>query len=74
MAHTREQYEEAVVILINELKSQKNMYTTWQANIAMTFKDEYAKKSYGPKNKETIHIIANQAAKNFLDLLITSIK
>jgi len=51
-------------------KSVGSYYHSWQCNIAMAFKDEYDRNEKKYKNGHDIHTIANQAAKNFLDLLI----
>lgn len=65
----------AVGILIDELlkdKSEGSYYYSWQANIAMAFKDEWENwKKIPPHmdNEKFLHEIANQAAKNFLDTL-----
>lgn len=64
--------------LIKNLKEDKELYYAYQANIAMAFKDEFNKAYEKQDNKGAIiqlegldiHEIANQAAKNFLDLLI----
>ena len=54
-----------------EDKSEGSYYYSWQANIAMSFIDEYQR--FNPHmsdgNKHILHTIANNAAKNFLDLL-----
>lgn len=76
----------AIKILQEELskdKSEGSFYHSWQANIAMQFKDliEYTGEVEGgwadgsdPKvailTPKKAHELANQAAKNFLDLLI----
>lgn len=56
------------------LKKDADYYYAWQANIAMAFKDQYSKEAVKVAHSELweldIHKIANQAAKNFLDLLI----
>lgn len=54
---------------LSEDKSEGSYYYSWQANIAMAFKDEYDRDAALPELKD-IHHIANQAAKNFLDTLI----
>lgn len=62
--------------LFERIRTEPDLYYAWQANIAMAFKDEYNRQinyNYMP-NKEDIHEIANQAAKNFLDLLIKPIE
>ena len=70
--------EEAIKVLCEELEKDKaegSYYYAWQANIAMAFQDEFWRniKSHEDldlMDKETTHKIFNQAAKNFLDLLI----
>jgi uncharacterized protein YukE len=66
----------ALISGLSEDKSEGSYYYSWQANIAMAFKDEYER--FNPNmrdgNREILHRIANNAAKNFLDLLIKSTK
>ena len=71
--------EEAIKVLqkhLSEDKSEGSYYHSWVCNIAMAFKDvanpkiEDAHISEYEITKEDIHEIANQAAINFLDLLI----
>ena len=59
-------------VLRKTLKEDEGYYISWQANIAMAFKDEYIRflKEHARVESENIHEIANTAAKNFLDLLI----
>jgi hypothetical protein len=63
-------------VLRKTLKEDKDYYIGWQANIAMAFKDEYWRyqNECGLIPSQAviaeIHVIANNAAKNFLDLLI----
>jgi len=55
--------------LVKELRKDKepgSYYHSWQCNIAVAFQDEF-NRSYV---KNGVHEISNQAAKNFLDLLI----
>jgi transposase len=62
-----------VDVLRKALKEDEGYYISWQANIAMQFKDEYGRKmeELGTQyNSDIIHEVANTAAKNFLDLLI----
>lgn len=61
--------KDAVIKLKEELKKDEGYYYSWQANIAMAFKDEYIRKMGGTSSN--VHDIANQAARNFLDLLIS---
>lgn len=63
--------QEAVKVLVKNLKEDKDYRMTWQANIAMSFFDQYENIS-GPMDssqRNTIHTIANKAADNFLDTL-----
>jgi hypothetical protein len=71
--------KEAVQILITALKEDEDYYRGWKDNIAMAFKDEVENKglhSPNPENhsilmtREMLHKIANNAADNFLQLLI----
>jgi hypothetical protein len=59
--------------LVNALKTDRELWRAYQANIAMAFKDEYDwyKKQTGKKtlSRQDIHIIANRAADYFLELL-----
>jgi len=68
--------EQSVDKLKEVLNKDKEYYHSWQANIAMSYIDNehwYCKKhdkKPSQLNKEDKHIIANNAAKHFLDLLI----
>jgi len=57
-----------------ELRGDEELYYSYSANIAMSFKDEcYKYKKNNNKkylSQEDIHIIANTASQNFLNLLI----
>jgi len=78
----------AVGVLIKALKEDPSYFYSWQANIAMQFKDLVEYKSlhgFGSMdnrksekvavlNEEQIHELANQAAINFLNLLINDSK
>lgn len=61
----------AVQILITALKTDESYRVGWQANIAMAFKDEFYRINPDLKNTSDyeLHIIANQASNNFLNLL-----
>lgn len=67
----------AINVLTNALEEDSAYYISWQANIAMAFKDlisyEYRLPLFigevAVYTKNDIHLIANQAAKNFLTLL-----
>lgn len=60
--------------MIEELKKNlikdEGFYICWQANIAMSFVDEYYRDEKKHKNYQDVHRIANKATKNFLDSLI----
>lgn len=75
--------QEAIKVLqkhLREDKSEGSYYYSWQANIAVCFQDEFWK-SFAEQDEELflkiesslIHSISNQAAKNFLDNLISTI-
>lgn len=67
--------EQAMKKLTSALIADKDYYYSWQANIAMAFKDEWQRASDSgglPCTPEHIHNIANDAAKYFLDLLCKS--
>ena len=57
-------------ILFKALREDPGFYYSYQANIAVSFMDEYYRKEKKYKNRDDIHQIANTAAKYFLDLLI----
>lgn len=69
--------QKAVSIVCGELrkdKSEGSYYYSWQANIAMALQDEFNKYAAekgieGTARNFNIHEIANNAAKNFLDML-----
>ena len=60
--------------IIEILKEDEDTRLSWESNIAMAFKDEYSRYKKRKRkiyiNKKDIHIIANTAASNFIDLLI----
>lgn len=60
--------------LINKLREDDDYYRPWKDNIAMAFKDEYwrtyNKEGFSENELNEIHIIANNAANNFLKSLI----
>lgn len=62
--------------LFDRIRTEPDLYYAYQANIAMAFKDEVSrlKPVTNRWNRELVHEIANQAAKNFLDLLIKPIE
>lgn len=60
----------AIRELTSALKEDEGYWMSWQANIAMAFVDEYRRNPKKYKNYKDIHGIANQAAINFLKLLM----
>ena len=59
--------------IFDKIKEDEELYYSYQANIAMSFKDEYhnyKKKKGKSLNNDDIHNIANNAAKYFLNLLL----
>ena len=61
------EFKEAYDVISKGLRDDKALYYSYQANLAMAFKDECARMGY---KFPDLHIIANEAAKNFLDLWI----
>lgn len=67
----------AVDTICTELKKDKSpgsYYHTWQANIAMAIYDEFTEEEFGTRidiHKDQLITVANQAAKRFLDNLIS---
>lgn len=76
--------KQAIEQLTKALRGDQEYYSSWQANIAMQFKDEFDNCPIGKYlnesqpdwikelnlNTSLVHTIANNAAKNFLNLLI----
>jgi len=62
--------KQAVEKLCKELKEDEGYYIVWKANIAMAFKDEFYR-TYPENELAEIHNIANNAADNFLKLLMS---
>ena len=61
---------DAVNTLCKNLREDKELYYGYQANIAMSFLDE-AQRTLGEDiDYDLYHEIANNAAKNFLNILI----
>lgn len=64
--------QEAINELTEALESDIDYRRSWSANIAMAFKDEYARRD---KTVEpNIHQISNTAAEYFLQLLCGNVK
>jgi len=65
-------FKQAVKIVRETIKNDSELYYAYQANIAMAFKDEHywvkKKMKKSALSNGDIHEVANQAAKNFLNL------
>jgi hypothetical protein len=64
------EFSDALKLVKKHLKEDSELYHTYKANIAMAFKDQYDHNEKKYKNRQDIHMIANVAASNFLNLLI----
>lgn len=64
---------EAVEVLCDVLREDISYRFSWLSNIAVAFIDEYRKANphMSDGNKEILHRIANTAAENFLDMLLS---
>jgi len=62
-----EKLKEAFYIITKKLKEDKDYYYAWQSNIAIPFQDILDKENCWFLRAPEL---SNQAAKNFLDLLI----
>lgn len=63
---------DAIEVIADQLKSDSGYRQGWLDNIAMSFKDEWSRAVDDgglPATSEQIHVIANKAADNFLNLL-----
>ena len=62
----------AISTLVDALKNDPDYRYAWQANIAMSFQDEFARQTGNEGDlvsNSKIHRIANKSADNFLKLL-----
>ncbi len=69
--------EEAVSELKKRLMSDEGYRTTWIANIAMSFKDEWSSQMGGDVvgfEAELVHKISNKAAERFLSNLCADVE
>jgi len=60
-----DELKRAVDTLRKALMNDPDYFRSWQANIAMAFYDEYRRRP-----NADLHFVANEAAIQFLDLLI----
>jgi len=56
--------------LVKALRKDEGLYISWKANIAMAFFDEMGRSKVRKPRREVLLAIANNAAVNFLNLLI----
>ena len=72
---TKPTIQQSIASLVEALEEDKepgSYFYTWQANIAMSFKDEWRRAvetGSDPCDYSSIHDIANKAAQNFLNML-----
>lgn len=64
--------------VLRTIKKDPDIYYAWQANIAMAFNDEFRRFMEGKTSDQmteiNIGVIANNAAKNFLNLLCSQVE
>lgn len=60
---------DAISRVCQEIKNDKDYRISWEANIAMAFKDAFDFSGHKHDN-EVVHKVANKAAAAFLDQLI----
>lgn len=60
----------AVKVLKKSLKEDSEYYYGWQANIAMSFYDEFMKLDRKLITKKNLHTVSNDAAMRFLNNLL----
>ena len=58
----------AVKVLTKSIREDEELYYAYQSNIAVAFQDEFARSPLEYKNRQEIHRISNNAAKNFLNI------
>ena len=63
----------AFKVFAKELRKDKELYYSYQSNIAMAFNDEVRRKNHKYLSNEKLHEVSNTAAKNFLNLLIREV-
>lgn len=61
--------KDAIDHLISELKKDKEYRISWEASIAMAFKDAFHYSGH-KHDSEVVHEVANKAAAAFIDQLI----
>ena len=66
-------FQKAFKVFCRTLRRDKGLYQAYEANIAMAFVDEGHRQGSRDSYRKR-HAVANQAAKNFLDLLIAPTK
>jgi hypothetical protein len=69
MSKRETKLSKACKVVFDALRNDEDYYRSWKDNIAMTFYDEY-RRTGNKLPYYRVHLVANEAAKNFLDLLI----
>lgn len=64
--------QNAIKVLVTELKDAPGYYEGWKSNIAMSMFDEYNDVKNGRKTREQIHMMCNKAAEKFLQSLMNT--
>ena len=62
------EFKEAFDIVAKQLREDEGYYIAWQANIAMAFQDTLSWAGY---QFPELHKLSNDAAKMFIDMLIS---
>jgi hypothetical protein len=63
----------SIEVLCEAIVKDGDYRMSWKANIAMAFKDEYARVYGDQELMGTVHDIANSAADNFLTMLTRNV-
>lgn len=64
-----ENISDAIKMICEEIKNDKDYRISWEANIAMAFKDQFYFSGH-EHDAKVVHEIANKAAAAFIDQLI----
>lgn len=70
-ADSRTDIEKAIDTINKALEEDQGYHYAWQSNIAMAFQDELSRRGYKLPDQ---HAISNEAAKNFLNNLMSHSK
>lgn len=67
-------FQRALPIVTETISGDKDLFLCYQSSIAMSFKDEYRRHKKKYKNRQDLHNISNNAAKEFLNMWINYVK